>query len=121
MRVHHNTPSFYSAPIKSREDADSDEKRSPFLLPDDSEQQQARTPSVTSSGIPSSISAGFWLSRTGETSSSAAEASADESDATETSTDEAETSDDVLDQDILDEFAKRSEMKSADKIRALYL
>jgi hypothetical protein len=125
MRVHHSTQSFFTAPIKSRQDADSSES-SPFLLPDDSdqEQQQARLPSITSGGVPSSISSGFWLSQSGETSSSASDTSvneADESDATGTSADETETSDDVSDQDILDEFAKWSKMKPADKIRAQYL
>ncbi len=92
------------------------------MLPDDSDQQQAQAPSITSSGVPSSISSAFWLSQTGQTApSTSSDVGADQSDSAAPSIDGSDSSSDSSSQDILDEFAKLANMTPAEKIRAQYL
>lgn len=120
MKVHHSTQNYFSAPIRSQQDTDSDSS-SPFTLPDDSSEQETQAPSVASSGVPSSISSGFWLSQIGSTSPSTTD-DATEEDGTSVASDSSSTSSsEETSQDILDEFAKWSNMSPADKIRAQYL
>jgi hypothetical protein len=113
MKVHHSTQSFFSSPIKSQQDTETDDSTA-FMLPDDSDQQQAQAPSITSSGVPSSISSAFWLSQTGQTAPSTSDVDADQIDGSDSSSDSSS-------QDILDEFAKLANMTPAEKIRAQYL
>jgi hypothetical protein len=111
MKVHHALQSYYSSPL-SKSDTGSNDDSTPFTLPDDDANQKASAPSVTSSGVPSSISSGFWLNQAGSTSSS-------------TTDDVAATGDDVASDtssdDLLAEFAKLASMTPAEKIRAQYL
>lgn len=120
MKVHHSTQSIFSSPIKSQQDTDTDDS-TPFMLPDDSDQQQTQAPSITSSGVPSSISSGFWLGQTGQTAPSTSDADADESDSAAPSINGSDSSSDTSSQDILDEFTKWAHMTPAEKIRAQYL
>jgi hypothetical protein len=120
MKVHHSTQSFFSSPIQSQQDTDSDDS-TPFMLPDDSDSQERQAPSVTSSGVPSSISSAFWLSQTGQTAPSTSDVDADQSDSAAPSINGSDSSSDSSSQDILDEFAKLANMTPAEKIRAQYL
>ena len=120
MKVHHSTQSLFSSPIKSQQDTDSDDS-TPFMLPDDSDEQQTQTPSVTSSGVPSSISSGFWLNQTGQTAPSTSDVDADKSDGAAPSINGSDSSSDSSSQDIADEFSKWAHMTPAEKIRARYL
>jgi len=111
MKVHHALQSYYSSPL-SKSDTGSNDDSTPFTLPDDDAEQKAPAASVTSSGVPSSISSGFWLNQAGSTSSSTTDdVAATGDDAT------ADTSSD----DLLAEFAKLASMTPAEKIRAQYL
>src|ERR1700712_618823 len=111
MKVHHALQSYFSNPL-SKSDTGSNDDSTPFTLPDDDEGQKAPAPSVTSSGVPSSISSGFWLNQAGGASSS-------------TTDDVAATGDDAAadssSDDLLAEFAKLASMTPAEKIRAQYL
>ncbi|MEF0939747.1 hypothetical protein [Rhizobium sp. BR 362] len=120
MKVHHSTQSLFSSPIKSQQDTGSDDG-TPFTLPDDSDQQQTQAPSLTSSGVPSSISSGFWLSQTGQTAPSISDVDADQSDTEAPSINSSDSSSDSASQDIVDEFTKLAHMTPAEKIRAQYL
>ncbi|MDE1994626.1 MAG: hypothetical protein KGI75_19125, partial [Rhizobiaceae bacterium] len=115
MRVHSSTQSYFSSPVFSQQDTDSDDSAS-FLLPDNSKNQQTNTPSVTSSGIPSSISSGFWLSQSGQTTPAT-----DPNNASTTNVDGSDSSSDTSSDDLLDEFASLANMTPAQKIRAQYL
>jgi hypothetical protein len=120
MKVHSSTQNYFSAPIRSQQNSDSDDS-TPFTLPDDSGggQDDSQGPSISSSGVPSSISSGLWLSQFGDSSSSTSSSTDDRSasSASGSSTSSSEQSD----QDILDEFAKWANMTPAQKIRAQYL
>lgn len=127
MKVHHSTQNYFTSPIRSQQDSDSDDS-TPFTLPGGGGQQndEAQGPSIaSSSGVPSSISSGFWLSQIGATSSSASDTDTD----TDTDQDDSATASDTSstsstaqsNQDILDEFAKLANMTPAEKIRAQYL
>ncbi|WFU09865.1 hypothetical protein QA646_03080 [Rhizobium sp. CB3090] len=120
MKVHHSTQSLFSSPTKSQQNTDSDDS-TPFMLPDDSDQQQTRAPSVTFSGLPSSLSSGFWLNQTGETAPSTSDVDADQSYGTAPSINGSDSSSDSSSQDIVDEFTKLAHMTPAEKIRAQYL
>ncbi|MBB4568324.1 hypothetical protein [Rhizobium leucaenae] len=120
MKVHHSTQSLFSSPTKSQQNTDSDDS-TPFMLPDDSDQQQTQASSVTSSGVPSSISSGFWLSQTGQTAPSTSDVDADQSDGTAPSINGSDSSSNSVSQDIVDEFTKLAHMTPAEKIRAQYL
>lgn len=122
MKVHHSTQNYFSTPIRSQQDSDSDDS-TPFTLPggDSDQPEEAQGPSISSSGVPSSISSGFWLSQIGATSSSASDSSTNE-DGSDTASDSSSTSStEQSNQDILDEFAKWANMSPAEKIRAQYL
>ncbi|MGG6894491.1 MULTISPECIES: hypothetical protein [Rhizobium] len=119
MKVHHGTHNYFSTPIRSKQDQNSDDS-SPFSLPDDSEQQDdSQGPSVSTSGVPSSISSGFWLSQIGGASASGT--SDDQDGSTAASGSSSTSSTKQSNQDILDEFAKWANMTPAQKIRAQYL
>lgn len=120
MKVHHSTQSFFSSPVQSQQDTDSDDS-TPFMLPDDSGNQQKQAPSVTSSGVPSSISSAFWLSQTGQTAPSTSDVDADQNSGAAPSINGSDSSSDTSSLDILDEFAKLANMTPAEKIRAQYL
>lgn len=118
MKVHHSTQSYFSAPIRSQQDTDSDDS-TPFTLPGDSgEQETSQGPSVTSSGVPSSISSGLWLSQIGAASSSASDTSTDQDGSAAAGDGSSMSSTEQSNQDILDEFAKWANMTPAEKIRA---
>ena len=118
MKVHHGTHNYFSAPIRSKQDQNSDDS-SPFSLPDDGEQQDdSQGPSISTSGVPSSISSGFWLSQIGGTSSSG---TGDGQDGSAAAGSSSTSSTKQSNQDILDEFAKWAKMTPAQKIRAQYL
>ena len=125
MKVHHSTQNYFSTPIRSQQDSESDDS-TPFTLPggDSDQQEEAQGPSISSSGVPSSISSAFWLSQIGATSSSTSDSSTsstneDSSDAASESSSTSST--EQSNQDILDEFAKWANMSPAEKIRAQYL
>lgn len=122
MKVHHSTQNYFTSPIRSQQDTDADDS-TPFTLPggDGDQQDEAQGPSISSSGIPSSISSGLWLSQIGATSSSASDASTGEDDSAATSSSGSTSSTKTSNQDILDEFAKWANMTPAQKIRAQYL
>lgn len=122
MKVHHSTQNYFSTPIRGQQDTDSDDS-TPFTLPggDGDQQDEAQGPSITSSGVPSSISSGLWLSQIGATSSSASDSSTDEDDSAAANSSSSTASTKQSDQDILDEFAKWANMTPAEKIRAQYL
>ncbi|TIX89794.1 hypothetical protein [Rhizobium sp. P44RR-XXIV] len=123
MKVHHSTQNYFSTPIRgSQQDADGDDS-TPFTLPggDGDQQEESQGPSISSSGVPSSISSGFWLSQIGATSSSASDGSTDEDDSSAASSSSSAASAKQSNQDILDEFAKWANMTPAEKIRAQYL
>lgn len=122
MKVHHSTQNYFSTPIRSQQDADSDGS-TPFTLPggDSDQQEETPGPSISSSGVPSSISSGFWLSQIGATSSSASDSSTDQDDTSTASSSSSTSSTKQSSQDILDEFAKWANMTPAEKIRAQYL
>jgi hypothetical protein len=112
MKVHHALQSYYNSPL-SKSDTGSNDDSTPFTLPNDDAEQKAPASSVTSSGVPSSISSGFWLNQAGGTSSSTTgdvAATGDNAAAAATSSD-----------DPLAEFAKLASMTPAEKIRAQYL
>ncbi len=121
MKVHHSTQNYFSTPIRSQQSSDSDDS-TPFTLPDDGggEQGDQQGPSISSSGIPSSISSGLWLSQFGDSSSSTSESTEDQSGASASGSSSASASK-QSNQDILDEFAKWANMTPAEKIRAQYL
>lgn len=121
MRIHHSTQSLFSNPIMSQQDAGSDDS-TPFTLPgdDSNDGDEAASPSITSSGIPSSISAGFWINQAGDSSTSS-DSGANQSGGTAPSINGSKSSGDSSSQDILDEFAKWANMTPAQKIRAHYL
>jgi hypothetical protein len=104
MKVHHSLPSYYNNPLSSQSDSGSDDS-TPFTLPGEDSDQKAAAPSISSSGVPNSISSGFWLNQAGGSG-----------DATGDSADEAASN-----QAILDEFKKLADMTPAEKIRAQYL
>lgn len=120
MKVHSSTQNYFSAPIRSQQSGDSDDS-TPFTLPDDSggEQDDSQGPSISSSGVPSSISSGLWLSQFGDSSSSTSNSADDQSGSSASGS--TTSSSDKSDQDILDEFAKWANMTPAQKIRAQYL
>jgi len=128
MKVHHSTQNYFTSPIRSQQDSDSDDS-TPFTLPggDSDQQEESQGPSISSSGVPSSISSAFWLSQIGATSSSASDSSTNEdasegSEGTDAASDGSSTSStEQSNQDILDEFAKWANMTPAEKIRAQYL
>jgi hypothetical protein len=112
MKVHHALQSNFTSPL-SKSNTGSNDDSTPFTLPDDDAEQKAPAASVTSSGVPSSISSGFWLNQAGDTSSSTTDdvaATGDDATTTDTSSD-----------DLLAEFAKLASMTPAEKIRAQYL
>jgi hypothetical protein len=118
MKVHHALQSYYSSPL-SKSDTGSNDDSTPFSLPDDEAEQKAAAPSVTSSGIPSSISSAFWLNQSGGASSSSASSAAEATDDATASDDAAAA--DTSSEDLLAEFAKLASMTPAEKIRAQYL
>ncbi|MFK0163617.1 hypothetical protein [Rhizobium sp. NPDC090279] len=122
MRVHHSTQSYFSTPIRSQQSSDTDDS-TPFTLPDDGggQQDEAPGPSISSSGVPSSISSGLWLSQFGSTSSSTSTDGTDQDSATAADESSSTSSSEQSNQDILDEFAKWANMTPAQKIRAQYL
>ncbi|AYG58497.1 hypothetical protein [Rhizobium jaguaris] len=120
MKVHHSTQSFFSSPMKSQQNTNSDDSTA-FMLTDDSDNQQKQAPSVTSSGTPSSISSAFWLSQTGQTAPSTSDVDADQNTGAAPSINGSDSSSDSSSQDIQDEFAKLANMTPAEKIRAQYL
>lgn len=120
MKVHHGTQNYFSTPVRSQQDAGSDSS-SPFTLPDDSSEQETQAPSIASSGVPSSISSGLWLSQIGSTSSSATDGGTGGDSTSTTSDSSSPSSSEQSSQDILSEFAKWANMSPVDKIRAQYL
>jgi hypothetical protein len=112
MKVHRALQSYYNTPL-SKTDTGSNDDSTPFTLPDDEASQKATPPTVASTGIPSSISSGFWLNQSGgnaaTTTTDATTASSDTSAAGNSS------------EDLLAEFAKLASMTPAEKIRAEYL
>lgn len=117
MKVHHSTQNYFSTPIRSQQSSDSDDSSAFSLLSDGgSQQKDSQGPSISSSGVPSSISSGFWLNQL----SQASDSTDDQSDAN-TSASSSASSGRQSDQDILDEFAKWANMTPAQKIRAQYL
>ncbi|NTJ63651.1 hypothetical protein G6M50_37510 [Agrobacterium rhizogenes] len=122
MKVHSGTQNYFSTPIRSSQSSDGDDS-TPFSLPGDSSGQQddSQGPSISSSGVPSSISSGLWLSQFGSASSSTSDESSDQNSATASGGSSSASSSEQSDQDILDEFAKWANMTPAQKIRAQYL
>ncbi|WP_245300526.1 MULTISPECIES: hypothetical protein [Rhizobium] len=120
MKVHSSTQNYFSAPIRNQQSGDSDDS-APFSLPGDGggDQDDMQGPSIASSGVPSSISSGLWLSQFGDSSSSTSGSADDQSGAGASSS--SASSSGQSDQDILDEFAKWANMTPAQKIRAQYL
>ena len=120
MKVHSSTQNYFSTPIRSQQSSDGDDS-TPFSLPGDSSDQQddSQAPSISSSGVPSSISSGLWLSQFGDSSSSTSGSADDQSGASASSSTTSSSA--QSDQDILDEFAKWANMTPAQKIRAQYL
>jgi hypothetical protein len=121
MKVHSSTQNYFSTPIRSQQSSDSDDG-TPFSLPDDGDQQDdAQGPSISSSGVPSSISSGLWLSQFGSTSSSTSDDGGEQDSVAAADGSSSASSSGQSDQDILDEFAKWANMTPAQKIRAQYL
>ncbi|WP_112607554.1 hypothetical protein ACK83U_03425 [Rhizobium sp. WW22] len=122
MKVHSSTKNYFSTPIRSQQSSDSDDS-TPFSLPDDGDGQQedSQGPSISSSGVPSSISSGFWLSQFGSTSSSTSADGGEQDSVAAADGSSSASSSGQSDQDILDEFAKWANMTPAQKIRAQYL
>jgi hypothetical protein len=109
MKVHRALQSYYNTPL-SKTDTGSNDDSTPFTLPDDEASQKPTPPTVASTGIPSSISSGFWLNQSGgNTATDATTASSDTSAAGNSS------------EDLLAEFAKLASMTPAEKIRAEFL
>jgi hypothetical protein len=109
MKVHSSLQSSYTSIFQSQPSTDSDDTAQ-FLLPDDdgdsSSQQKTTAPSISSSGVPASISS-FWINQ---------------SDNPDAATDDGTgSSDDMSSQQILDEFKDLANMTPAEKIRAQYL
>ena len=121
MKVHSGTQHYFSTPIRSQQSSDGDDS-TPFSLPDDGSGQQddSQGPSISSGGVPSSISSGFWLSQFGEASSSTSSSTDDQSGSSASGSSSAGSSG-QSDQDLLDEFAKWANMTPAQKIREQYL
>ncbi len=121
MKVHSSTQNYFSTPIRSSQSSDGDDS-TPFSLPDDSDGQQddSQGPSISSSGVPSSIS-GLWLSQFGSDSSSTSDSGSAQNSAAAANGSSSTSSSGQSDQDILDEFAKWANMTPAQKIRAQYL
>ncbi|AYG65557.1 MULTISPECIES: hypothetical protein [unclassified Rhizobium] len=121
MKVHHSTQNYFSTPIRSQQSSDSDDSSAFSLLSDGGGQQKdSQGPSISSSGVPSSISSGFWLNQLSQAPSSASGTTDDQSSASASGSSSASSSK-QSDQDILDEFAKWANMTPAEKIRAQYL
>ncbi|MBB3288044.1 MULTISPECIES: hypothetical protein [unclassified Rhizobium] len=121
MKVHHSTQNYFSTPIRSQQSSESDDSSTFSLLSDGGDQQKgSQGPSISSSGVPSSISSGFWLNQLSQASSSTTDAADDRSAASVSGSSSASSSR-QSDQDILDEFAKWANMTPAQKIRAQYL
>ncbi|MGN6777135.1 hypothetical protein [Rhizobium sp.] len=122
MKVHSSTQNYFSTPIRSSQSSDGDDS-TPFSLPDDSDGQQddSQGPSIASSGVPSSISSGLWLSQFGSDSSSTSDGGSDQNSATAADGSSSASSSGQSDQDILEEFAKWANMTPSQKIRAQYL
>jgi hypothetical protein len=119
MKVHSSQSSYYTAPLLSQSNSDSDDD-TPFSLPDDDSSQKNKATSLSSTSMSSaanSISSGFWLNQSGAsaTDTSTAAASTDDAD----STDDTTTSDPA--EDILSQFAKWADMSPSERIRSQYL
>jgi DNA-binding helix-hairpin-helix protein with protein kinase domain len=103
MKVHSSLQSSYTSAFQSQSSSDSDDD-TPFALPDDTsdqQQQQSSTPSVASSGVPSSLSS-FWINQADDPT--AATANGGQSS-----------------QSIEDQFKDLADMTPAEQIRAAYL
>jgi hypothetical protein len=111
MKVHHALQSYFGSP-PSKPDTGSNDDSTPFTLPDDDAEQKAPAASVTSSGVPSSISSGFWLNQAGGTSPATDDGVAAAGD---------DAAGDTCSDDLLAEFARLASMTPAEKIRAQYL
>ena len=122
MKVHSGTQHYFSTPTRGQQSSGSDDS-TPFSLPDDTggQQDDSQAPSISSSGIPSSISSGFWLSQFGSISSSTSDDGSEQDSAAAADGSSSASSSGQSDQDILDEFAKWANMTPAQKIRAQYL
>ncbi|NLS19753.1 hypothetical protein HGP16_24755 [Rhizobium sp. P40RR-XXII] len=121
MKVHHSTQNYFSTPIRSQQNSDSDDSSTFSLLGDGGGQQgDSQRPSISSSGVPPSISSGFWINQLSQGSSSTSDSTDGQPSASASASSSASSSK-QSDQDILDEFAKWANMTPAQKIRAQYL
>lgn len=111
MKIENSLQGLFGSTQQRKSGANGD--AASFLLPDDdSDDSSAATPSVSSAGVASSISSGFWLNQSGASSDPSGETDSSDTDS---------ASDSLSSDALLAEFSKWANMSPAEKIRAQYL